>query len=244
MRNIGPLVLAGSGEYTPTMDLVDQYLLERLGGKPVVLIATACAIEGGERMTWWEQLGVAHFMRLGIEAAPVRIATPEDANAEEKAATIAAAGFVWFSGGSAVYLARTFDGTRAWAALQAMNDRGGAVAGASGGLGVLNPHVHNPNLPGPTGLGLATPVRAMSHFDRMEARRPEMIERIVSNLAPGRKIAGVDEDTAIVWTEGAWVAMGHKRVQVFENGKPPMLFRHGDRIEVLPAPERALPVAK
>jgi cyanophycinase-like exopeptidase len=247
--SIGPLVLAGSGEYTDTMDVVDRYLLEMVGGRPVVLIATACAQEGDDRMTWWEQLGVAHFRKLGVEATPVRIRDQAEANIDAHAEQIAAAGFVWFSGGTASYLARAFDGTKAWQALYSVNQQGAAVAGASGGLGVLNPHVAQVGadgqpLPGPTGLGLAAPVRAMSHFDRFEARRPEMLQRNIENLLPGQKLVGVDEDTAIVWSEGAWRAMGHKRVQVFEKGREPILYRHGDLIDTLPPPDRAGIIAK
>ena len=248
-QSIGPLVLAGSGEYTDTMDLVDRYLLDFLAGRPVVLVATACAIEGDERMTWWEQLGVRHFRKFGVEAVPVRIRNQEEANIEEHAEIIASAGFVWFSGGSAAYLARSFDGTLAWHALQEANRSGAVVAGASGGLGVLNPHVHQPGTDGqvplgPTGLGLAAPIRAMSHFDRFAERRPEMLQRAVENLTPGQKLVGVDEDTAIIWSEGAWLVMGHKRVQVFAKGVEPLVYRHGDAIDTLPPPERALLSAK
>jgi cyanophycinase-like exopeptidase len=242
--SIGPLVLAGSGEYTETMEVVDRYLLEIVDGRRVVLIATACAMEGDERMTWWEQLGVRHFAKFGVEAVPVRIRDQDEANIEKHAEMIAEAGFVWFSGGSAAYLARSFDGTLAWQALQAANAAGAAVAGASGGLGVLNPHVHQPGADGqaphgPTGLGLAAPVRAMSHFDRFAERRPEMLQRAIDGLAPGQKLVGIDEDTAIVWHDGAWRAMGHKRVQVFEKGAAPLLYRHGDVVESLPPPQRA-----
>jgi cyanophycinase-like exopeptidase len=247
-HSLGPLVLAGSGEYTDTMDLVDRYLLDIIDGKPVVLIATACAMEGDERMSWWEQLGVAHFRKFGVEAVPVRIRDKAEADIEKHAEVIASAGLVWFSGGSAGYLAQSFQGTRSWHALEAANRVGAAVAGASGGLGVLNSNVMQiaPNLqgiPGPTGLGLADPIRAMSHFDRFAARRPEMVERAIENLSLGQHLAGVDEDTALVWlvwSAGAWRAMGHKRVQVFEKGKEPRLYHHGDVVDSLPPPGRNL----
>jgi cyanophycinase len=248
-QSIGPLVLAGSGEYTDAMDDVDRYVLEAVGDRPVVLIATACAMEGDERMTWWEQLGVRHFHKLGVRATPVRIRDQNEADVEANAEKIAEAGFVWFSGGSAGYLARAFSGTRSWQALQAANLRGAAVAGASGGLGVLNPHVQQigPDLqpiPGPTGLGLAAPVRAMSHFDRFVARRPDMVQRAIETLADGQKLVGVDEDTAIVWSDGVWRAMGHKRVQVFAKGAEPLLYGDGDVIDSLPPPDRAVSAAK
>ena len=243
---LGPLVLAGSGEYTPTMEAVDRYLLEACGGRSVVLIATACAPEGDERMTWWEELGVAHFRRLGVEAAPLRIRDRAEADLDAHAQRIAEAGIVWFSGGSAVYLAQAFEGTRSWRALEDANRGGAAVAGASGGLGVLNDHVPSPwgDAPaGPTALGLAAPVRALAHFDRMEARWPEIVERVVASLQPGQKAVGVDEDTAVVWTEGAWRVMGHKRVVVFEASER-LVFGPGDRVDALPPPRRAVAPAK
>src|SRR3990172_1018702 len=139
--SIGPLVLAGSGEYTPAMDLVDRFLLERCDGRRVVLVATACAQEGLHVMARWEQMGVEHFRRLDVEALPLRIADKTDADNAALVERLAEAGLVWFSGGSASYLASTFEGTRAWQELQAANSAGAGVAGASGGLGVLNPEM-------------------------------------------------------------------------------------------------------
>jgi cyanophycinase-like exopeptidase len=240
MAALGPLVLAGSGEYTPAMDIVDEFLLKLIAGKCVILIATSCAMEGEGVMTKWEQMGVAHFRRLGIEATPVRIKDRDDANFSAHADMIAAASLVWFSGGSAAYLAQAFEETLAWQALELANRGGAAVAGASGGLGVLNANLPNPDAgtpSGTTGLELAAPVRAMAHFDRMEVRRPESVQRVVDNLSPGQRAIGVDEDTAVIWTEGAWRVMGRKRAVLFQ-GAQRTIFRHGDVIDDLPPPLR------
>ncbi len=242
--DLGPLVLAGSGEYTPTMEIVDRYLVKRLEGRSVLLIATACAPEGDDVMTRWEEMGMAHFQRQGVSAEAVRIRDRAEADVAEHADRIVEAGIVWFSGGRAAYLAQAFVGTRAWQALEAANRRGAAVAGSSGGLGVLNQDLPDATIEGPqppTGLGLAAPVRAMAHFNRMEARRPEMVERTVGGLAAGQMAVGVDEDTAIVWTESAWQVMGHKRAVVYQSTTERLIFRPGDRIDILPPPLRAAP---
>jgi cyanophycinase len=238
--SLGPLVLAGSGEYTPAMDVVDSFLLEVAAGREVLLIATSCAQEGEDVMTKWEQMGVAHFKRLGVDARPLRIKDQADANVSEHAEQIAEAGLVWFSGGSPVYLAQAFHETLAWHALEAANRRGAAVAGASGGLGVLNADVpsHNSAHQGPTALGLAAPVRALAHFDRAEQRRPEFIERIVGSLLPGQMAIGVDEDTTVVWTNGGWRVMGHQRAVLFKDGER-IIYRHDEIVPDLPPPERA-----
>ena len=242
--HVGPMILAGSGEYTPGMDLVDEHFAKQVGKRSVLLIATACAPEGDDIMTNWEQMGMAHFQRFGIEAEPVRIRDQADANIPEHAEKIADAGFVWFSGGRAFYLAQAFESTLAWKALEAANRNGAIVAGSSGGLGVLNINVFDPvaEIPqGPTGLGLASPLRALAHFDRMEARRPEFVQRAVSMVEPGQRVVGVDEDTAIVWSEGYWQVMGRQRAVVFDSDGGREIFHHGDRIDELPVPARVAP---
>jgi cyanophycinase len=238
---LGLLVLAGSGEYTPAMDIVDRFLLDHSASKPVLLIATSCAQEGLHVMEKWEQMGAAHFRNLGVEAVPLRIVDREDANKREPAEAISGAGIVWFSGGSPLYLAQAFADTLAFSALESANRAGVTVAGSSGGLGVLNANMASPDpnaAPGPTALGLAAPVRALAHFDRMEARRPEFIDRVLTNLQPGQMAVGLDEDTALVWTERHWQVMGHKRAVVFSGGER-VIFKHGDIVGILPAPLRA-----
>ncbi len=237
-NSLGPLVLAGSGEYTTAMDVVDTFLIEHAAGREVVLIATSCAQEGADVMTKWEQMGVAHFRRLGIDSVPVRIKDRDDADVAEHAERIAEAGLIWFSGGSPVYLAQAFHETASWLALEAANRRGAAVAGSSGGLGVLNAHLLNADTQGPTALGLAAPVRALAHFDRAEQRRPEFVERVVGSLQPGQMAIGVDEDTAVVWAEGAWRVMGRQRAVLFKDGER-IAYRHDEVIADLPPPERA-----
>ena len=241
MSDLGALVLAGSGEYTPTMDLADRFLLALNGGRPLLLIATACAPEGDHVMTKWETMGQAHFRKFGVKAIAVRIRDQDEANVAENAERIAEAGFVWFSGGRATYLAEAFHDTACWRALEAANRNGAIVAGSSGGLGVLNVNFLDPAIEGPqppTGLGLAAPVRALAHFDRMEVRRPEFVERALSLVQPGQKVVGVDEDTAIVWHNRHWQVIGHKRAVVFEPDGSRLIFHNGDHIDALPSPER------
>ncbi len=238
---IGPMVLAGSGEYTTGMDLVDEHFSKQVGDRSVLVIATACAPEGDDIMANWEQMGMAHFKRFGIDATPVRIRDQAEANIAENAEKIAEAGFIWFSGGRAFYLAQAFENTLAWEALEGANRRGAIVAGSSGGLGVLNINMvdRGADIPqDPTGLGLAAPVRALAHFDRMEARRPEFVQRTVALAEPGQKVVGVDEDTAIVWSEGVWQVMGRQRAVVFESDGQRQIYHHGDQINELPTPAR------
>jgi cyanophycinase len=187
-------------------------------------------------------MGLEHFRRLGAEAETLRVCDRNDADQAEYAERIAEAGVVWFSGGSPAYLASALEGTACFRALEEANRNGAAVAGSSGGLGVMNAHLAfadaQPGSPS-NGLGLAAPLRAMAHFDRMEVRRPEFLRRVLDNIAPGQTAVGVDEDTAVVWRDGAWQVMGHKRVVVYGEGER-AIFRPGERVDLLPLPRRLL----
>jgi cyanophycinase len=196
---------------------------------------------------------VRHFAKLGAKATPLRIVDHADADKAENAERIAEAAIIWFSGGSPPYLAASFHQTASWEALEAANRRGAAVAGSSGGLGVLNQHLDaaigsGPNAqqymnlagePAPNALGLAAPVRALAHFDRAEARRPEFVQRVVDGIQPGQMAVGTDEDTAVVWTGEEWRAMGRQRVVVFLSGGERAIYHHGDLVPDLPPPLRA-----
>src|SRR5260370_8731026 len=69
--NRGTIALVGAGEYLPTMNPVDQYLLEQLHDTPrVVVLPTASAPDGVGVPERWNNLGVEHFTRLGAPAEP------------------------------------------------------------------------------------------------------------------------------------------------------------------------------
>lgn len=80
----------------------------------------------------------------------------------------------------------------------------------------------------------------MAHFDRMELRRPENVQRMIANLRPDHRVIGTDEDTAAVWTGSEWRVMGHKRVVVFLEDGRREIFSNGDIINPIPPPYRSL----
>ncbi len=68
----GTLALVGSGEYLPPMEPVDRLLLARLGGEArVVCLPTAAATEGAERIRYWSELGVRHFVGWELGQKPL-----------------------------------------------------------------------------------------------------------------------------------------------------------------------------
>ena len=74
----GPLALVGSGEFLDVMEPVDAGLLE---GRPrrAVVIPTAAALEGDDRVAYWLDLGRRHYEGMGVAFVGLDVRSAEDA---------------------------------------------------------------------------------------------------------------------------------------------------------------------
>jgi len=199
------------------MEPVDRQLLGRLGASPrVVCLPTAAGREGPERIGYWSRLGVDHFTRLGARAEAVPVIDRASANDPALAATIAAAEFVYLSGGKPDYLYRTLAGSRTWGAIRSVLANGGLLAGCSAGAMVLGEKFFG--FPGwNAGFNLVPGVTVVPHFDEI----PAAVIRSVRLLA-GKDLAlvGIEGNTALVQDGGQYEVLGAGGVTVWnETGR-------------------------
>jgi cyanophycinase len=232
---IGLTALVGAGEYLPTMDEVDRRLLAETNGRParVVCVPAAAGQEGEASVERWSQLGVAHFRRLGAEAASARITDRVSADDPQWAALIGAADLIYFSGGDPLYLYRTLAGTRAWATVESAWARGAVFAGCSAGamiLGAVVPDVTDEALSLHPAFNKLLNCLILPHFDRLESFRPGATAFIRNRLADGQYALGIDEHTALVGRIGGeWEVMGAGGVSVLTRGEV-VVYRAGSRM--------------
>ena len=215
----GTVALVGAGEFLSTIIPVDKMLLERVHGTPrVVVLPTASAPDGAGVPERWARMGVEHFTQLGAAVEPVMLLNRADANKDEMATKLAAANFIYFSGGKPRYLLETLQGTASWQAILDVFAAGGIVAGCSAGAMVLGSELFDfpqvwRTLPA---LGLVPGIAVIPHFDELPAWLAGTVSR------PRRKatVVGIDGATALVGSNGQWRVHGHGGVTVFtENGK-------------------------
>lgn len=208
----GLLALTGSGEYLPPMEPVDRALLERLGGPArVVCLPTGAGTEGPDRIAYWDQLGIGHFTRLGVErvrALPVvdRASADDPSLAEQ----VRAANFVYFSGGKPWYLYDTLRGSRVWAAVQDVLAAGGIAAGCSAGAMIFAERIPSFRLITPLseGFGFLPGTLIMPHFDEL----PGAMVAALPGMIGKQMLVGIEGFTALVcWREG-WQVLGRGRV--------------------------------
>ena len=232
---IGLTALVGAGEYLPVMDEVDRRLLAETNGRParVVCVPAAAGQEGEASVERWSQMGVAHFRRLGAEAASARITDRASADDPQWAALIGAADLIYFSGGDPLYLYRTLAGTRAWDAVESAWARGAVFAGCSAGamiLGAVVPDVTDEALSLHPAFNKLPNCLILPHFDRLESFRPGATAFVRSRLADGQYALGIDEHTALVGRIGGeWEVMGAGGVSVLTRGEV-VVHRVGSRM--------------
>ncbi len=234
MTTRGPLALVGSGEYLPVMQELEGQLLQ--GRAPrYVQIPTAAALEGPASLAHWVDLGRAQATRLGVEAVPVVVRDRKEADDPELAALVEGAGLVYLSGGNPPYLAATLRGTRVWAAVLAAWEAGAALAGCSAGAMAITawaPHVRDPQREPDPGLGVLPELRVIPHFDRFEQWEPTLARRVLEWVPPGGTLVGIDEETALVRTDGAWQVHGRQAVWVIaQEGRT--AYRAGETVPLL-----------
>jgi cyanophycinase len=208
------LAMAGSGEYLPGMDEVDRELLARLAGEPrVVCLPTAAGAEGNERIHYWSQLGIEHFQHLGAEVEALPVIDRSSADDPKLAEKIAAANFIYFSGGSPGYLMDCLAGSLAWGAVQEVLAQGGLLAGCSAGAMIQGEKFYG--FPGwKPGFALLPGVTILPHYDEV----PELLVRVLHPLSPGGLVLiGVEGYTALLVDEDRYEVLGSRGVTVWDH---------------------------
>lgn len=204
----GLLALAGSGEYLPGMQPVDRWLMDWLGQPAhVVCLPTAAGTEGAERIEYWNNLGRAHFQRLGagsVRALPVVDRT--SANDAALAEQVSTANFIYFSGGKPSYLFETLQGTMVWQAVEAVLEKGGVVAGCSAGAMIFGERIprNRNSFALQDAFGYLPDSVILPHFDEL----PGFLQNMIPLLVRHHIVIGIEGDTVLICQNGCFQVRG------------------------------------
>jgi cyanophycinase len=233
----GALALAGSGEYLPIMQGLEQSLLDNavaLGNKNTYIqIPTAAGQESDERLSFWKTLGGEQADRLNAQQIFLPIYTREDAMNEDFANQIKEAGLIYLSGGDPGYLASTLIDTPIWSAIELAWKSGSSLAGCSAGAMALGRHVPNffrPKEEGNDGFGLIGEIRTIPHYNKFFGWIPDAAARKLLTAPVGTTVIGIDESTALVTglTADPEVRFENKSWRVHGEGHVHLLRGEGD----------------
>jgi cyanophycinase len=225
----GTVALVGAGEFLPSMEPVDCYLLEHLMQPPrVAIVPTASAPDGDGVPQRWAAMGIAHFARLGASVEAVMLMTREDANLPDIVSQLREANVIYFSGGKPRFLLETLRGTAAWQTLEQRVREGATLAGCSAGAMVLGaalfdfPQVWR-TLPA---LGLVPDLAIIPHFDEI----PKALVSLMGSTRRDITVAGIDGGTALVVLPGQRLVKGKGAVTIMK-GKRTRRYLAGEEVQ-------------
>jgi cyanophycinase len=226
----GILMLLGSGEFTAAMNDIDAALLATLPGRArVAIVPTAAGLE--DTPPWWLEQGTQHFRALGAEPVAVPVLNKQDAEDPTWSETIAGVDWIFFSGGDPGHLVESMAGTPFWSAVLARHLAGAILAGSSGGAMMMGQTTFVPRDRGPDGLprtvftrpamGLVKDVVVAPHFDIIPER---LLSQWAGVVPPDHRLLGIDENTALVRSDGEWDVRGRGRVVLFKTGEDRVVY--------------------
>ncbi|MCI0635946.1 MAG: Type 1 glutamine amidotransferase-like domain-containing protein [Actinobacteria bacterium] len=226
-------LLMGSGEFEPWSEEAERNALEGRSGH-VAVLPTASSAEGDEVFERWARMGLEHYGSIGLEARLVDVRTRADAERPERAAELAGAAMVFFSGGKPQHLAATIHGTRLWEALALALDDGAVFAGCSAGALIASQRrERRGSMDAKTGwafgLGLVPHVSFGVHWDKLKVI-PGLRTLAMTRIPRRSWFVGLDERTAILGDGASWRVFGEGGAMVRRAGST-AVFRAGDVFE-------------
>ena len=221
---MGTIALAGGGEFSGKIKLLDHRTMEAAGGwgAAVSIIPAAAApdnnhIRAGENgVRWFKELGVADVKSLPLIDRP-------SADLPAVVSALRHSKMIYLLGGFTGHLATALAGSRAWYAILAALDDGAVISGSSAGAMVLCEHFYEPRqkslLPG---LNLIPGMCILPHHDTFgKAWAPRL-----KQLIPEATLIGVDERTGLIGDQarGNWQVWGGGSVVIYRNGQAQKLM--------------------
>jgi cyanophycinase len=240
----GPLILVGSGEFTPAMDELDRDVLATLG-KPrprVAIVPTASGLE--DTSGSWAELGTAHFSALGAEVVPVMVLRRDDARERRWIDALRDVHWVYFSGGRPQHAINALAGTPFWDEVVRLHRSGAVLAGASAGAMMLGEKTYAPDDFDAAGLPQSVSIReglgvlgghfVIPHFDLLAQFPRERIQAWITAWPAGFRGLGIDEDTAVVEGTNGWTVRGRGRAVTMTSFERQEVHRSGARFDSIP----------
>jgi cyanophycinase len=205
---VSPIALVGGDEFRRECDPMDRALIERLVG-PAAQIAILPTAATNENPYVAGEHGARHFRRLGARAEKLMIVDEGGANDAALVGLLEDFAALYFTSGDPIYLRDTLRGSKTWQAVQAVEARGGLIAGSSAGAMVLGARLWQFDS-WTNGLGLAPGLAVLPHHATLAARwnGPAM----AAALPPGITLVGIDNATALLLPEALVVGIGQVTV--------------------------------
>ncbi len=214
--NKGVLALIGGDEFQSGCEF-DQNLLALSGGKEVVVLPTAAALEHPEKRVID---AAGWFSRFGGEVEGLMVTARAEANDPGIIERLSSARFVYLTGGSALHLRSVLKDSALFEVLCNIYENGGVVAAAGSAAMVLSDPMVDPRGGAPmVGLGLVKKMAIVSHYgDPSEDPHGEKLKRSEKLFGDGVVLVGLPAKAALIRKDETWTLAGTPGAVGFRGG--------------------------
>ncbi len=235
------IFLAGSGEFTSTMNRVDLKLLSLIKDPDILIIPTAAGKE--KKYRHWIDDGILHFKDLGFMAQGIDLTENKDAFREDYVSILDKSNFVYFSGGDPVYLLSSLQNTPFLAKLkEKIKQDNFLLAGSSAGamfMCELIPFNVMESLFG-FNKGKLSWKKALSivdfvvipHFNKFSKMLnfKYLKDKFFKSFPENSLIIGIDEDTGILSQDRkTFEVLGDNSVTLFKRGDEDKIYLNSEK---------------
>ena len=231
------LVLIGGEEFADGFEDVHAAILSQVaGGRSRGVFLPTCATHDGiDTVKYWCQKAKEKLSPVSASVETPLIVDSQSANDPASVALLASADWIYLGGGYPQVGMSILAGTHSLEALRRAAARGVLIIGASAGAMmmctrsvVITPGLMNgTSAPEPLDcLGFVRDSLCVPHFNASWAERWLEDELRPKDLT----LIGIDEQTALVHTRGAWEVLGHGRVGILEKDKTLAWHRAGQQV--------------
>ncbi len=215
------IALYGSGEFTDSVNEIDQFLINKFNLKNVAVVPTAA----GKEKDWYKWLDMAqtHFDKLNVNTIRIEVTNNKEANDPIIANKIKQADWIFYSGGAPEYLFKSINNSLLWNLTLEKYKAGVLLSGSSAGAMILGNYI------------IDKPFKAMlqktdenwqktfgivdytilPHFNRMNQFKP-LLNQLLKNTPNKIKdnLLGIDEDTALLFENGQMIKLGGGNIEL------------------------------
>jgi len=209
---VGTLALIGGGEFGEGCQAFDAELLATAGTKDVVVLPSAAAFENPDRVI---ERATSYFAGLGAKVKPLMVLHRAEAEDPKVVEPIRRARVIYLADGSPLHLRSVLKASLLWDAILASYHAGGVLAASGAGATlVCDPMVDPRGGAYTVGLGVVSDLAVFPYHGtaagHLRARSRDL-------LPPSAKLAGIEEQTALIRDPGgAWRVAGVGVVNVYD----------------------------
>jgi peptidase E len=219
------LALFGSGEFTPQVDKIDEYLITRFKPKNIAVLPTAAGLESD--VSKWLDMAKLHYAKFSLPVIQVPVLNKDQANDQKLTGLLAGADWIFFSGGNPSYLLQSLENTKLWKIVMGRLNDGALLAGSSAGAMIMGKFVLTPSLRAmfshnetfwQSAFGLVD-YTVLPHFDHFK-KYQGFIKKIIDKGPDKVRSSwmGIDENTAIIYGNNEQIVRGLGGVEIHSRG--------------------------